>query len=78
MLIRPWTAIKNWSWWLMWGWVWSSMLSYFIRVQWRPEVFARLPPHDSVVFILVLWLLVTVFIVRPECLKRAKERGDEA
>ncbi len=77
MLSKLWTTVKDWAWWFLWGWVWTAMLSYLIRIVWRPEVFERLPPAQNLMFIMVLWVLVTVFFVRPHCLRNA-DSGAEA
>jgi hypothetical protein len=77
MLKNLWTAVKDWSWWLLWGALWTSYLTYFIRVEWRKEYLDHKPASHYLIFVFFVWIFITVVFVRPSCLKRDKEKNDE-
>ncbi len=77
MLKTLWFKLQEWSWWGLWGAVWTAIASYPIRMYFHKEYFERASLLQNLVFLFCLWAVVTGLIVRPICEQReANEEND--
>jgi hypothetical protein len=64
---------QNWVWWLFWGLIVASCVSYPLRWLFFPEFWGRLSwKQELIVFVITVGLLA-VFVVKPFCKNMAKD-----
>jgi hypothetical protein len=60
---------QDWLWWLFWGLVIASCVSYPLRWLFFPELWGKLTPLQEFMIFVFTVLGLTVFVVRPFCKK---------